>query len=74
MIRRFAEKQGGMGGLMSIGKSRAKVYVQTDTGLNFADVAGVDEAKDELMEVANFLQHHKEYGRLARHGQPLRHG
>ena len=67
VIRRFAEKQGGMGGLMSIGKSRAKVYVQTDTGVSFADVAGVDEAKDELMEVVDFLKHPKDYGRLGAH-------
>ena len=67
VIRRFADKQGGIGGLMSIGKSRAKVYVQTDTGVSFADVAGVDEAKDELMEVVDFLKHPKEYGRLGAH-------
>ena len=67
VIRRFAEKQGGMGGLMSIGKSRAKVYVQSDTGVTFADVAGVDEAKDELMEVVDFLKHPKDYGRLGAH-------
>ena len=67
VIRRFAEKQGGMGGLMSIGKSRAKVYVQTDTGVSFADVAGVDEAKTELMEVVDFLKHPQDYGRLGAH-------
>ena len=67
VIRRFAEKQGGMGGLMSIGKSRAKVYVQTDTGVTFSDVAGVDEAKAELMEVVDFLKHPKDYGRLGAH-------
>ena len=67
VIRRFAEKQGGMGGLMSIGKSRAKVYVQTDTGVSFADVAGVDEAKNELMEVVDFLKHPQDYGRLGAH-------
>ena len=43
VIRRLAEKQ-GMGGFMSIGKSRAKVYVEKQTGVTFADVAGVDEA------------------------------
>jgi hypothetical protein len=53
MIRRFAEKQ-GFGGLMQVGKSKAKVYVETDTKVTFADVAGVDEAKDELMEIVNF--------------------
>jgi cell division protease FtsH len=47
---------GGMGGLMSIGKSRAKVYVETDTKVTFADVAGVDEAKDELSEIVEFLK------------------
>jgi cell division protease FtsH len=67
VIRRFAEKQGGMGGLMSIGKSRAKVYVQSDTGITFADVAGVDEARQELEEVVDFLKHPKAYGRLGAH-------
>ncbi|TYR36096.1 ATP-dependent zinc metalloprotease FtsH [Mesorhizobium microcysteis] len=56
---------GGMGGgLMQIGKSKAKVYVQTDTGVTFADVAGVDEAKAELQEIVDFLKDPKEYGRL----------
>ena len=45
-IRRFAEKQ-GMGGLMSIGKSKAKVYMEKDVTARFDDVAGVEEAKDE---------------------------
>ena len=53
-IRRMAERQ-GLGGLMTIGKSRAKVYVETDTKVTFADVAGVDEAKFELQEVVAFL-------------------
>src|SRR3546814_6790112 len=44
LMRRFSAQ----GGLMSIGKSRAKVYVENKTGVTFADVAGVDEAKDEL--------------------------
>jgi cell division protease FtsH len=59
---------GGMGGpgggLMSIGKSKAKVYVETDTKTSFADVAGVDEAKAELQEVVSFLKDPKSYGRL----------
>ena len=49
---------------MSIGKSRAKIYVESDTGVTFADVAGVDEAKDELREVVDFLKNPEEYGRL----------
>ncbi len=63
LFRRFAEKQ-GMGGFMSIGKSRAKVYVEQNTGVSFEDVAGVDEAKAELSEVVDFLRHPEEYGRL----------
>src|SRR3954469_24244845 len=57
--------QGGLGGgLMSIGKSKAKIYVETDTGVKFDDVAGVDEAKDELREVVDFLKNPTEYSRL----------
>ncbi|HPU54346.1 MAG TPA: ATP-dependent zinc metalloprotease FtsH, partial [Burkholderiaceae bacterium] len=68
LFRRIAERQGGgLGGLMSIGKSRAKVHVQADTGVTFADVAGVDEAKAELEEVVDFLRHPQEYGRLGAH-------
>ncbi|MCP5289057.1 MAG: ATP-dependent metallopeptidase FtsH/Yme1/Tma family protein [Burkholderiaceae bacterium] len=64
LIRRLAEKQGGLGGFMSIGKSRAKVYVERDTGVTFADVAGVDEAKAELQEIVAFLKDPQGYGRL----------
>jgi cell division protease FtsH len=53
-----------VGGLMSIGKSKAKVYVETDTGVRFEDVAGVDEAKDELREVVDFLKSPAQYSRL----------
>ena len=67
VIRRMADRGGGLGGFMSIGKSHAKVYVQTDTGVTFADVAGVDEARQELAEVVDFLKHPKEYGRLGAH-------
>jgi cell division protease FtsH len=63
LFRRFAEKQ-GLGGLMSVGKSKAKVYVEKDTGVTFDDVAGVDEAKEELREIISFLKQPKEYGRL----------
>ena len=62
-IRRMADRQ-GFGGLMSIGKSRAKIYVETKTGVTFDDVAGVDEAKDELREIVNFLKDPQQYGRL----------
>ncbi len=62
IIRRMS---GGMsGGLMSIGKSRAKVFVEKETKVTFADVAGVDEAKEELIEIINFLKNPTDYGRL----------
>jgi cell division protease FtsH len=62
-IRRMAERQ-GLGGLMSVGRSRAKIYVETKTGVTFDDVAGADEAKSELEEVVNFLKDPEKYGRL----------
>jgi cell division protease FtsH len=62
--KRAAEGQGFGGGLMAIGKSKAKIYVEADTGVTFADVAGVDEAKDELREIVDFLKNPTEYGRL----------
>lgn len=65
-IRRMG--QGGLGGVMQIGKSRAKIYVEKDTKVTFADVAGVDEAKEELVEIVNFLKAPKVYGRLG--GRP----
>ncbi len=63
--RRMAKQLGGGGGgLMAIGKSKAKVYVESDTHVTFADVAGVDEAKEELKEVVQFLKDPAAYGRL----------
>jgi cell division protease FtsH len=62
MLRRMGGGVGG--GLMQIGKSRAKIYVQSDTGVTFKDVAGVDEAKDELKEIVDFLKDPGGYGRL----------
>ena len=63
VFRRIAERQ-GMGGLMSIGKSKAKVYMEREVGVRFDDVAGVDEAKDELREIVDFLRQPQSYGRL----------
>ena len=62
-FRKFAEKQ-GFGGFMQVGKSRAKVYMEKETGVTFDDVAGVDEAKQELEEIVEFLRNPEEYGKL----------
>ncbi len=64
VIRRMADRQGGLGGLMSVGKSKAKIYVETDTKVSFADIAGVDEAKGELAEIVDFLKEPDRYSAL----------
>ena len=64
VFRRIIEKQGLGGGFMQVGRSKAKVYVETDTKVTFADVAGVDEAKAELQEIVAFLKEPERYGRL----------
>ncbi|WP_260957698.1 ATP-dependent zinc metalloprotease FtsH [Pseudomonas citri] len=66
LFRGLAQKQ-GLGGLMNIGKSRAKVFVERDTGVSFADVAGIDEAKAELVEIVSFLKDKAKYARLGAH-------
>ncbi len=60
-------RMGAGGGMMQIGKSKAKVYLEKQTGVTFADVEGIDEAKEELMEVVEFLQHPEKYQRLGGH-------
>ena len=54
----------GSGGLMQIGKSKAKVYIEKKTGVTFADVAGIDEAEEEVAEVVGFLKDPDKYQRL----------
>jgi cell division protease FtsH len=60
-------RMGAGGGMMQIGKSKAKVYIEKQTGVTFADVEGIDEAKEELMEVVEFLKHPEKYQRLGGH-------
>lgn len=69
LLNRFASKDGmGPGlGLMSIEKSRAKVYMESKVKTTFQDVAGVDEAKGELQEVIGFLKEPERYSRLGGH-------
>jgi cell division protease FtsH len=64
LLRRMSMGGMGAGGLMSIGKSKAKIYVEKDTKTTFADAAGVEEAKVELKEVVDFLKDPKAYGVL----------
>ncbi|MEE3507349.1 MULTISPECIES: ATP-dependent zinc metalloprotease FtsH [unclassified Pseudomonas] len=66
LFRGLADKQ-GIGGMMNVGKSRAKIFVERDTGITFADVAGIDEAKAELVEVVSFLKDKAKYARLGAH-------
>jgi len=61
VIRRMG---GAQGGLLAIGKSKAKVYVEHSTGVTFDDVAGIDEARGELMEIVAFLKEPERYQRL----------
>ncbi len=59
---------GGLGGgLLSVGRSRAKLVAETDVNVSFADVAGVDEAKEELHEIVDFLKKPDEFTRLGAH-------
>ncbi len=64
MLRRLNPGGGLGGGMMSVGKSRAKIYAEEQVKVTFEDVAGVDEAKEELQEIIGFLRDPKRYGRL----------
>ncbi len=54
----------GAGWAFDVGKSRARVYIESKTGVRFDDVAGIDEAREELREIVDFLQHPQRYRRL----------
>ena len=55
---------GGPQGVLSIGKSRARIYAETEVGIRFGDVAGIDEAKEELAEIVEFLRTPEKFTRL----------
>ena len=57
----FMRRMGGGGGVMGVGKSKAKVYIEKDTGVTFKDVAGEEEAKESLVEVVDFLHNPEKY-------------
>ena len=57
-------KMSGSGGMMGVGKSRAKMYMQSETGVTFKDVAGQDEAKESLQETVEFLEHPEKYAQI----------
>ena len=58
------KRMGGGGGVMGVGKSNAKVYVQKETGVTFKDVAGEDEAKESLTEIVDFLHNPGKYTKI----------
>ena len=60
----FMMRRMGGGGIMGVGKSNAKVYVQKETGITFKDVAGEDEAKESLTEIVDFLHNPAKYTRI----------
>jgi len=64
VVRRMQTGIGPGGGLLAIGKSKARVYLERSTGVDFADVAGVDEAKVELEEIVDFLRNPESHSRL----------
>ena len=60
----FRRMSGGEGGVMSFARSKGKVYAEDDVKVKFEDVAGVDEAENELKEIVEFLRHPKKYTNL----------
>lgn len=61
LSKKMMSSMGGSGGMMSFGKSNAKVYVKSSTGIKFSDVAGEDEAKELLTEIVDYLHNPNKY-------------
>ena len=61
LFNMLSKRMGGSGGIMGVGKSNAKMYMQKETGVTFADVAGVDEAKESLVEIVEFLHNPEKF-------------
>ena len=61
LSKKMMNSMGGAGGMMSFGKSNAKVYVKSSTGIKFTDVAGEDEAKELLTEIVDYLHNPQKY-------------
>lgn len=64
LLNFMMRRMGGGGGIMGVGKSNAKVYVQKETGVTFKDVAGEDEAKESLTEIVDFLHNPGKYTKI----------
>ena len=64
ILMNFMMKRMGGGGIMGVGRSNAKVYVQKETGITFQDVAGEDEAKESLTEIVDFLHNPAKYTQI----------
>ncbi len=66
LMRSMAKKMGGggFGGIGGIGENKAKVYMEKQTGVTFADVAGQDEAKESLVEIIDFLHYPQKYAAI----------
>ena len=64
LSKKMMNSMGGAGGMMSFGKSNAKVYVKSTTGIKFSDVAGEDEAKELLTEIVDYLHNPRKYSEI----------
>jgi len=67
LVKKMASGTNGLGNAMSFGKSGAKVYVPSETGIKFADVAGEEEAKEALAEIVDFLHDPTKYNEIGAH-------